>query len=79
MNGPYPQNSDSDSELDTRYAVLGTRYFYPLPPEPCISPLALKLKRDRFFQLGVLLVASMGLAALFAPWLAPLDPILRER
>ena len=37
--------------------------------------LALKLRRDRFFQLGVLLVAVVLVAAAFAPWLAPGSPV----
>jgi ABC-type dipeptide/oligopeptide/nickel transport system permease subunit len=38
------------------------------------GPLARKIRRDHFFQLGVLFVAIVLLAALFAPWLAPHDP-----
>lgn len=41
-----------------------------------------RLRRDRFFQLGLLLVGIVVLAALFAPWLAPFDPLtgdLRNR
>ena len=38
------------------------------------SPLASRLARDRFFQLGLVLVAVVVLAALLAPWLAPHDP-----
>ena len=38
------------------------------------SPLAARLARDRFFQLGLALVAVVVLAALLAPWLAPHDP-----
>jgi ABC-type dipeptide/oligopeptide/nickel transport system permease subunit len=34
-----------------------------------------KLGHDRFFQLGLLLVALVVLAAIFAPWLAPHNPI----
>lgn len=33
------------------------------------------MRRDRFFQFGVALVAIVVLAALFAPWLAPHDPL----
>lgn len=38
------------------------------------SPLAARLARDRFFQLGLALVAVVVLAALLAPWLSPHDP-----
>ena len=34
-----------------------------------------RLRRDRFFQLGVVLTGIVVLAALFAPWIAPYDPI----
>ncbi len=37
--------------------------------------IAGRLARDRFFQLGVVLVAGVVLAALAAPWLAPFDPL----
>jgi ABC-type dipeptide/oligopeptide/nickel transport system permease subunit len=33
-----------------------------------------RLRRDRFFQLGLVLVAAVVAAALLAPWLAPFDP-----
>jgi ABC-type dipeptide/oligopeptide/nickel transport system permease subunit len=39
------------------------------------SALADRLRRDRFFQLGLLFVALLVLAALFAPWLAPYNPL----
>jgi ABC-type dipeptide/oligopeptide/nickel transport system permease subunit len=39
------------------------------------SVLADRLRRDRFFQLGLLFVALLVLAALFAPWLAPYNPL----
>jgi ABC-type dipeptide/oligopeptide/nickel transport system permease subunit len=39
------------------------------------SPLQQKLRYDRFFQLGLLFVASVVLAAVFAPWLAPDNPV----
>lgn len=38
------------------------------------SPLLSRLAGDRFFQLGLVLVAVVVLAALLAPWLAPHDP-----
>lgn len=34
-----------------------------------------QLRRDRLFQLGLVLLLLVLLAALFAPWLAPADPI----
>jgi ABC-type dipeptide/oligopeptide/nickel transport system permease subunit len=34
-----------------------------------------RLRRDRFFQLGLLLVALVVAAAVLAPWLAPFDPL----
>lgn len=34
-----------------------------------------RLRRDRFFQLGVGLVVLVSLAGLLAPWLAPFDPL----
>ena len=34
-----------------------------------------RLRRDRFFQLGLGLVALVVLAALVAPWIAPFDPL----
>jgi ABC-type dipeptide/oligopeptide/nickel transport system permease subunit len=34
-----------------------------------------RFRRDRFFQLGVVLVALVVLAGLLAPWLAPFDPL----
>jgi ABC-type dipeptide/oligopeptide/nickel transport system permease subunit len=39
------------------------------------SPLAQKFRQDHFFQLGSLFVAIVLAAALFAPWLAPHDPL----
>jgi ABC-type dipeptide/oligopeptide/nickel transport system permease subunit len=39
------------------------------------SVLRRRLARDRFFQFGLVLVALVILAALFAPWLAPHDPL----
>jgi ABC-type dipeptide/oligopeptide/nickel transport system permease subunit len=50
----------------------------PVPVDPgpqrVESALRRRLRRDRFFQLGLLLVAAVVAAALFAPWLAPHDP-----
>jgi ABC-type dipeptide/oligopeptide/nickel transport system permease subunit len=37
--------------------------------------LGQRLRRDRFFQLGLVLVAAVLAAALLAPWLAPFDPL----
>ncbi len=34
-----------------------------------------KLESDRFFQLGLLLVTTVIIAAVFAPWLAPHNPV----
>jgi peptide/nickel transport system permease protein len=34
-----------------------------------------RLRRDRFFQLGLVLIAAVVAAALLAPWLAPFDPL----
>ena len=34
-----------------------------------------RLRRDRFFQLGLLFVSVVVIAAVFAPWLAPHNPI----
>src|SRR5215208_4434596 len=39
------------------------------------NPLAEKLRNDRFFQLGVFFVSAVVIAAIFAPWLAPHDPV----
>ncbi|HEY0351519.1 MAG TPA: ABC transporter permease subunit, partial [Gemmatimonadales bacterium] len=39
------------------------------------SAWAARLRRDRFFQLGLLFVGLMVVAALFAPWLAPHNPV----
>ena len=45
-------------------------------PMPLLPPLvAARLRYDRFFQLGVVLVGAVIAAALFAPWLAPASPI----
>jgi ABC-type dipeptide/oligopeptide/nickel transport system permease subunit len=37
--------------------------------------LGQRLRGDRFFQLGLVLVAAVVGAALLAPWLAPFDPL----
>jgi ABC-type dipeptide/oligopeptide/nickel transport system permease subunit len=37
--------------------------------------LADRLRRDRFFQLGLFFVSVVVIAAVFAPWLAPHNPI----
>ena len=42
---------------------------------PPPSVLRQRLRRDRFFQFGLVLVASVVAAAVFAPWLAPHDPL----
>jgi ABC-type dipeptide/oligopeptide/nickel transport system permease subunit len=41
-----------------------------MPPHP----LQAKLRHDRFFQLGVVFVLLVFVAAVFAPWLAPHNP-----
>jgi ABC-type dipeptide/oligopeptide/nickel transport system permease subunit len=48
----------------------------PQPAER--SALARRLRSDRFLQLGLILVGIMVLAALFAPWLAPHNPLLGD-
>ncbi|HEU5305000.1 MAG TPA: ABC transporter permease, partial [Gemmatimonadales bacterium] len=37
--------------------------------------LARRLRQDRFFQLGLFFVAVVVIAAIFAPWLAPHNPV----
>jgi peptide/nickel transport system permease protein len=39
------------------------------------SVLGRRLRQDRFFQFGILVISAMVLAALLAPWLAPYSPI----
>lgn len=39
------------------------------------SVLGERLRRDRFFQLGLFFVSVVAIAGLFAPWLAPYNPI----
>ncbi|MEA2724351.1 MAG: peptide/nickel transport system permease protein [Gemmatimonadales bacterium] len=39
------------------------------------SVLGERLRRDRFFQLGAFFVSVVVIAAVFAPWLAPHNPI----
>jgi ABC-type dipeptide/oligopeptide/nickel transport system permease subunit len=39
------------------------------------SALMMKLRHDRFFQVGLSFVAAVLLAAMFAPWIAPQDPV----
>ncbi|MEO8088818.1 MAG: ABC transporter permease [Gemmatimonadales bacterium] len=39
------------------------------------SVLGERLRRDRFFQLGLFFVSVVVVAAVFAPWLAPHNPI----
>jgi ABC-type dipeptide/oligopeptide/nickel transport system permease subunit len=36
------------------------------------------MRADRFFQLGLVLVGMMVIAAIFAPWLAPHNPLLGD-
>ncbi|HYF39130.1 MAG TPA: ABC transporter permease [Gemmatimonadales bacterium] len=42
------------------------------------SALAVKLRTDRFFQLGLVFVGLVVGAAVFAPWLAPANPVLGD-
>jgi ABC-type dipeptide/oligopeptide/nickel transport system permease subunit len=42
------------------------------------SALGIKLRTDRFFQLGLVFVALVIGAAVFAPWLAPQNPIVGD-
>ncbi|MDQ2669241.1 MAG: ABC transporter permease [Gemmatimonadota bacterium] len=39
------------------------------------SPLLRRFRRDRMFQLGVVLVALVVVSAALAPWIAPYDPV----
>ena len=34
-----------------------------------------RLQRDRFFQVGLVLVGVVVAAAILAPWIAPFDPV----
>jgi ABC-type dipeptide/oligopeptide/nickel transport system permease subunit len=43
------------------------------------SVLRERLRRDRFFQLGLFFVAVVVIAAIFAPWLAPYSPIIGDQ
>lgn len=47
-----------------------------LPPEQArpVSPLLKRLRGDRLFQFGIVLVVVVVVAAIFAPWIAPHDP-----
>ncbi|MEP6572228.1 MAG: ABC transporter permease [Gemmatimonadota bacterium] len=47
----------------------------PLSPRTALGD---KFRRDRFFQLGVALVTVVVVAALFAPWIAPYDPLIGD-
>lgn len=42
------------------------------------SPVLARLRRDRFFQLGLALVLLVISCALLAPWLAPYDPLIGD-
>src|SRR5690349_3040745 len=42
------------------------------------NPLREKLRRDRFFQLGIAFVLIVLMAAVFAPWLAPHNPVVGD-
>jgi peptide/nickel transport system permease protein len=41
-------------------------------------PLREKLRRDHFFQLGIAFVLIVLMAAVFAPWLAPHNPVVGD-
>jgi ABC-type dipeptide/oligopeptide/nickel transport system permease subunit len=43
------------------------------------NPLLNRLRRDHFFQMGVVFVGLVLLAALFAPWLAPHSPFAGDQ
>lgn len=43
------------------------------------NPLREKLRRDHFFQLGVTFVLIVLVAAVFAPWLAPHNPLVGDQ
>jgi ABC-type dipeptide/oligopeptide/nickel transport system permease subunit len=42
------------------------------------NPLREKLQRDHFFQLGVVFVLMVLISAVFAPWLAPHNPVVGD-
>jgi ABC-type dipeptide/oligopeptide/nickel transport system permease subunit len=42
------------------------------------NPLREKLRRDHFFQLGTAFVLIVLMAAVFAPWLAPHNPVVGD-
>jgi ABC-type dipeptide/oligopeptide/nickel transport system permease subunit len=46
-----------------------------MPPNPLLD----RLRRDHFFQLGVVFVGIVLLAAVFAPWLAPHSPFAGDQ
>jgi len=45
---------------------------------PAASPFIVRLRRDRFLQLGVVLVSLVLLSALLAPWIAPDNPVVGD-
>ncbi len=45
---------------------------------PAASPFVVRLRRDRFLQLGVVLVSLVLLSALLAPWIAPDNPVVGD-
>jgi ABC-type dipeptide/oligopeptide/nickel transport system permease subunit len=45
---------------------------------PAASPFIARLRRDRFLQLGVVLVSLVLLSALLAPWIAPDNPVVGD-
>ncbi len=49
------------------------------PPGRAASVLAARLRRDRFFQAGLVLVAVVLASAVLAPWIAPADPLVGDQ
>ncbi len=47
----------------------------PVPPAGAWRPVWRKLRRRRAAMIGLAVVAAFVVAALFAPWLAPFDPV----
>ena len=58
-----------------RRAPSHAAIFVRVTPARAPSALGTRLRSDRFFQLGLLLVGALVLAGLFAPLIAPHDPL----
>ena len=56
----------------TRIPAANSVRVTPAPPP---SALRTRLRSDRFFQLGLVLVGALLLAGFFAPVIAPYDPV----